>query len=298
MIDNNALLRSVGAAPDPTREGLPFWIFWLLLCIILLLLFFIFLRDKDLRRRMSAFLSAARRRVLRKRLAARVRRETHKKAGVWRELGRKAWSEDVRIEGTEETFRSLAAIDKEINGRETEWQGTVDRIQALESAHEEAQKLRNAALGAEEGALLPLGERLRTLLGRGKEMRNRSLGPEEGPAASGPPTEEEAERVVTEIASAKAEIGRLKEKVHDLRRANDEADRVEEREIREWIRKRDDIQDRITQAKKASIPLTESLGRAADEARVDHAELTPFYAQIDGIKKAIRDFQARIEKLS
>ena len=35
-------------ASSVAREGLPYWIFYLLLCLILLLLAFIFLRDKDL----------------------------------------------------------------------------------------------------------------------------------------------------------------------------------------------------------------------------------------------------------
>ncbi|MFW6132157.1 MAG: hypothetical protein ACOC5F_06145, partial [Candidatus Aminicenantaceae bacterium] len=41
--------------PETLKEGLPFWIFWLLLCVILLLTAFIFLRDKDLRKRLNNF---------------------------------------------------------------------------------------------------------------------------------------------------------------------------------------------------------------------------------------------------
>ncbi len=298
MLDKNALVRSVGAAPDPTREGLPFWIFWLLLCIILLLLFFIFLRDKDLRRRLSAFLSGARRRMVRLRLAARIRHEKQKKAGLWRELGRKAWSEEVRIEGTEETFRSLTAFEKELNRRQAEWQEAYGRIEALETAREEAQKLRRKTLEAEVQALRPLEERLKELQEREKGLGRKRPGLDEGPAAAAARTGENAARVAEEIAAVKAEVGRLKDRAGDLRRAHDEADRAEEREIGEWIKKKEGIQDLIVEARKASDPLTESLGRAIDEARVDHKELALLYFQIDSVDRAIRDLQARIEKLS
>jgi ubiquinone biosynthesis protein UbiJ len=52
------------------------------------------------------------------------------------------------------------------------------------------------------------------------------------------------------------------------------------------------------EAKKAAEPLTESLGRALDEARVEHKELALLYFQIDSVDRTIRDLQARIEKLS
>ncbi len=298
MVDKNALLTNIGTAPDPVREGLPFWTFWLLLCIILLLLFFIFLRDKDLRRRLSAFLSGAKRRMIRMRLAARIRREKEKKAGLWKELGRKAWSEDVRIEGTEETFLSLSALEQEMNRRQAEWQEVYGRIEALETAREEARRLRKAALDAVEEALRPLEERLRGLQGREKELGKRRPVAGEEPAASEARNGEEAARVAADIAAVRAEIGSLREKAEGLRRAHDEADRAEEREIGEWIRKKEEVQDRIIDLKKSSEPLTESLGRAFDEARVEHKELALVYFQIDDVDRAIRDLQARIEKLS
>ena len=97
-------------APTPVDGGLPFWLLWLLLSVILLLVAFIFLRDKDLRRRVSAFLSGARRHMARLRIQVRLKKERERKAALWRELGKLAWSEDVRatcIEG--EVARNLAA---------------------------------------------------------------------------------------------------------------------------------------------------------------------------------------------
>ena len=60
--------------PAGAAEGLPFWTLWFLLLVILLLVVFIFLRDKDLRRRISAFLSGARRHMTRLRIQAKMKR--------------------------------------------------------------------------------------------------------------------------------------------------------------------------------------------------------------------------------
>ena len=299
MADENALLTSIGAVPDPAREGLPYWTFWLLLCVIILLVFFIFLRDKDLRRRLSAFLSGAKRRMMRLRLAARLRREKEKKAGLWKELGRKAWCEDVRIEGTEETFRNLTSLEEERNRQQAEWQEVYGRIEALETARDEARKLRRAAIKAEEEARRPLEERMSELLGRKKDLeKRRPPAGGDGPKGTDVPLAEETARVAADILAVKAEIERFREKAQETHRAHDDADRAEERKLREWEKKKEDIQDRIIDLKKGSEPLYESLGRALDEARVEHKELALVYFQIDSVERAIRDLQTRIEKLS
>lgn len=295
MTDQNALLTRIGAVPDPAREGLPYWAFWLLLSVIVLLLFFIFLRDKDLRWRMSAFLSGAKRRMIRMRLAARIRHEKEKKAALWKELGRKAWSEDVRIESTEETFRSLSVLEEEMNRRQAEWQEAYGRIEALETDQENARKLRKAALDAEEEARRPLEERLTGLLGREKD-----LGKRHPPAGDGKPgtDETEAARTAAEIAAIKAEIESLRERALEMRRAHGDAERAEERELRGLVKRKEEVQGRIIDIKKRSEPLYENLGRALDEARVEHKELALVYFQIDNVDRAIRDLQSRIEKLS
>ena len=99
--------------PPDAGEGLPFWLLWFLLCVILLLVAFIFLRDKDLRRRISSFLSGARRHMIRLRLQAKLKREKEKKAALWRELGKLAWSEDVGAACIDEECRKLAGLEEE-----------------------------------------------------------------------------------------------------------------------------------------------------------------------------------------
>ncbi len=58
------MFQSLPEAARHLREGIPYWIFWFLLSLILLLLLFIFLRDKDLRRRLSLVLAGAKKRML------------------------------------------------------------------------------------------------------------------------------------------------------------------------------------------------------------------------------------------
>ena len=101
-------------APAGVTKGLPFWMLWLLLCVILLLVVFIFLRDKDLRRRISAFLSGARRHMIRLRLQVKLKKEREKKAALWRELGKLAWSEDVQASCIDEDCGKLAGLEEEI----------------------------------------------------------------------------------------------------------------------------------------------------------------------------------------
>ncbi len=298
MTNDNALLARIGAVPDPAREGLPYWTFWLLLSVIVLLLFFIFLRDKDLRRRLSAFLSGAKRKMIRMRLAARIRHEKEKKAALWKELGRKAWSEDVRIEGTEETFRSLSVLEEEMNRRQAEWQEAYGRIEALETDRENSRKLRKAALDAEEEARRPLEERLTGLQGREKDLGKRHAPAGDGKPGTDDPDEAETARLAAEIVAVKAEIESLRERAREMHRAHSDVERTEERELRGLVKRKEEVQGRIIDIKKRSEPVYESLGRALDEARVEHKELALVYFQIDNVDRAIRDLQARIEKLS
>ncbi len=128
---------SFQTTPEMSGEGLPFWLFWLLLCIILLLIFFIFLRDKSLRQRMSAFLSRARRRMLRRRLQAKIKKEEEKKVLLWKELGKEAWSKEILVEHAEAIFEKLKAFDEEIHTQQLRWHDVFSKIEVLSRQHEE-----------------------------------------------------------------------------------------------------------------------------------------------------------------
>jgi chromosome segregation ATPase len=125
-------------AVDVAADGLPTWLFYLLICVILFLLVFIFLRDKDLRRRLSAFLSSAKRKMVRFRLQARVKKEKARKTQLWLELGKAAWGEDIPLESAADIRGRLAALEEERQARQLEWQDLYARIEALSRVHQEA----------------------------------------------------------------------------------------------------------------------------------------------------------------
>jgi len=147
-------------------EGLPFWLLWLLLCVILLLIVFIFLRDKDLRRRISAFLSGARRHMTRLRIQARLRREEEKKAALWRELGKKAWDLDIQASCIDEECAKLAVLDEEIGRHQKTWHDVYSRIEVLGREHDVAVKRFRELVAEQEEARRPHHEELTALAGK------------------------------------------------------------------------------------------------------------------------------------
>jgi len=147
------------AAADIPPEGLPTWLFYLLICIILFLIFIIFLRDKDLRRRISAFLSSAKRKMMRFRLQARVKKEKERKALLWNELGKTAWSEDVPLESATDIRQKLAGLEEERHARQVEWQDLYSRIESLNRVHQEARTRHAALLDALAAERRPHAER-------------------------------------------------------------------------------------------------------------------------------------------
>jgi chromosome segregation ATPase len=98
--------------PAETRDGLPYWIFWFLLCIILLLVAFIFLRDKDLRQKLNLFFFRAKNNLIKIQLQVRLKKERRKKDGLIRELGKKTWREGIRVVKSKKIERNLKNLEK------------------------------------------------------------------------------------------------------------------------------------------------------------------------------------------
>lgn len=314
MTSLSFLASSLQSLSDPAREGLPYWTFWFLLSIILLLLFFIFLRDKDLRRRLSAFLSGAKRKMLRLRLQAKLRKERDKKSGLWKELGRKAWSEDIRIEGTTEVFRRLKVLEEEKSTRQMEWHEIYSQIESLGKQREDVRKSHHEAVRAEETLKKPFEDRMAELKGREKDLKKQRAQAERetrdaaaGPRAAGPTIEElkgqlvgtgeEEARIEEERAAVQAELDARDRKIREMDLKHREEDQAREKGIREWEKKKETVQKRIIELKKTSEPLYERLGKTLDESRIEHKELAACYFQIDVVNKAIQDLQTRFEKL-
>jgi chromosome segregation ATPase len=328
-------------------EGLPFWLLWLLLCVILLLVAFIFLRDKDLRRRVSAFLSGARRHMTRLRIQAKLKREKEKKKALWRELGKQAWNEDIRADCISEPCARLAGLDDEIGRQQKTWHDVYSRIEALGREHDAAVRRFRELIVEQEEARRPHQEEMVALANRKNEVLE-ALETALGEAATAEAQLAEAEADVRQaetnarlseddrearlakargkadglaalVRDLRAKTPRLQEERYRLDRRLEEVEgrvrvsnaaiqRIEaeyrerlqarEREIREWQKAKERIQDKIVDVKRLMEPVFENVGRILDEARFDHEELAVIYFQIDGVNRAIAGLESRLEHLN
>lgn len=151
-------------------DGLPFWLFYVLVCAILLLLAFIFLRNRDLRFKMNMFFSGARRRMQAARLKTKIKREKEKRRLLFIEVGKKAWLEHLEVKGTEQEYRALAGLEDKLAGLQKEWQESFARLENLNrrretEAHDFLIKLED--LYKEQ---TPLKEQIKDVRNRRKEL--------------------------------------------------------------------------------------------------------------------------------
>ena len=327
-------------------EGLPFWLLWFLLCVILLLVVFIFLRDKDLRRRISAFLSGARRHMLRLRLQAKLKKELEKKAALWRELGRQAWNQDIQASCIEGPCARLADLDHEIGRHQKTWHDVYSRIEVLGREHDAALARFRALVAEQEESRRPHQEEMLALARKKAELLEAlesSLRETEAAesqldavrrdirqleATTRPSESERAARLERDrekegsliglLAALREKVPRLQEERYRLDRRLEEVEarvrvinagieridgeyherlQAAEREIREWQKAKERVQDKIVDVKRLMEPIFETVGRILDEARVGHEDLAVIYFQIDGVNKAVADLEARLEHL-
>jgi chromosome segregation ATPase len=328
-------------------EGLPYWLLWVLLCVILLLLAFIFLRDKDLRRRVSSFLSGARRHMLRLRLQVKLKKEKEKKAALWRELGKLAWSEDVREPCVEAECAKLSGLEEEIGRHQKTWHDVYSRIEVLGREHDASLKRFRALVAEQEEARRPHQEEMLGLANRKKgllEALESSLREAEtieaqvqafekdarqiagNPKLAEPDRTERLDKVREKSAALAERLARLREKTPLLQEERYRLDRrleevegrvrvfnaailriegeyrerleAREKEIREWQKAKERVQDRIVDVKRLMEPLFENVGRILDEARAGPEDLSVLYFEIDVVNRTIGDLETRLEHLS
>jgi len=333
--------------PSGLAEGLPYWTLWFLLCVILLLLFVIFLRDKNLRRKLSSFLSGARRRMLRLRLQSKLRAEALKKAELWKELGKKAWSEDVTAACVAEECRKLAEFEEELHLHQMTWHEIYSRIEGLGREHEKTVAHFRALIKEQEDGRRPVEDERRTLAARKSEVLDaiggaaweidsfesqiKALDKEawsvEGSARMSPTDkagkldkiQEKATALAERIKVLQGKMPILHEERQELERRHGEAEgrikcfnekigeiedkqslavRSHEQELREWLKNKERVQDRIVEIQRLMEPLFESMGKALDEARIDQADLPLVYFRIDAVNKKVRELEERIEHLN
>jgi tRNA(Phe) wybutosine-synthesizing methylase Tyw3 len=274
-----AKILSLQATSSPEREGLPFWIFWLLISVILLLVAFIFLRDKDLRQRLSYFLFGAKRRMMRLRLQVRLRRENGRVKAVLRELGKKAWGlglEPPRSEGLLVDIRSLED-QKSLLQQDGEVLGT--QLQSLVKAKEEYERDFRSRLQGLEARRRPQEERLKELAQRIPSL---------------PSVREELEK---EKAGLQSEIEDVTRTIREQKANGREAIRRFDKDIAKLDGEKQKLGVKIRTTERQTQPLFETLGRQLEESKTEHPELAVFCSQIARSRKTIQDLQNEMERL-
>jgi DNA repair exonuclease SbcCD ATPase subunit len=143
------------AAPAITRPGLPYWIFWFLLCVILLLMAFIFLRDKELRVRLNEFLSGAKKRVKRTHLRVRLGRDERRKSEVVREVGRAAWAAQIPGERYQSHVHHLDQLEKKSAAHQSELKAVLALIFDLQKKQDEVRQTKKRLMKLKEDGQHP-----------------------------------------------------------------------------------------------------------------------------------------------
>lgn len=276
------------ATPSIQEEGLPFWIFWLMLLIIVLLLLFIFLRDKRLRLRLSAFFARARRRSVLFQLRFLLKRERQKKGNIIKLIGERAWDADVRVVGTENIRASLGALVKRRDADLMEAKNALSELERLHKRQEETRAQFTDRLDALNAEKQPFDDRLKRikeeLKDLGKLRRN----------VEGQPQVSVLEKEVGEIAG---KITKLEHSIKELRGEAKDRHHDIAREIHYLEKKRKRARERIKEMEVHQDELYISFGRILEKNKVSDLALQGLYAEMDQVNHRISTLQHRIHTL-
>lgn len=277
------------AQPSLQREGLPYWLFWFLLCIIMLLIVFIFLRDKQLRVRLSSFLAGAKRRSLLFRLKFQLKKERQKRGTLLRKLGEKAWGEDIPVKGSEFIRTELARLFEKRNAGQMEWKKAFSEVERLHKELEASIRLHGEKSEKQRVEKSPFDELMKRKKGEEKALKKTVR-------------DRERERQVAEVRREKEEIRKKIGEFEDTLRDIESEARIERRELERAIRHQEKAKERIEHRLKdieaQEETLFPSLGRLVEQTRVANQDLSGLYYEIDIINHRISTLQHRIETLS
>ena len=277
-----ASIFSQQSPPPGSSEGLPYWTFWLLLFVIFLLFVFIFLRDKDLRRRLNLFFFGAKKKLIKLRLQARLRREYRRKAEIYRSLGKRIWEEGMLIPMGEKIFQELTKLQQHIEELEQESKECQNKISELESDLQKFTLKDEELIKEHLSARNPYQEKLMTIMNEEKHLD-------------------------TEIAQLQKELEGLVRGINALRNKNQDMgenqppseknarspQKASENKMEEMIQKRNKTDERIKNLVEKRLVL--------ERERKDHQEkieeLDGKLKKIEeGGKKRIKEFHKEIKE--
>ena len=253
------------AQPSFQQEGLPYWMFYFLLCIILLLVVFIFLRDKQLRMRISAFLAGARRRSVIIRLKFQLKKERQKRGSLLCELGKRAWEQGIPVRDSDFLQTELTKLVERKKTSQMEWKKALDELERLNQQLEMARRSHD------------------------EKVKKKQEGKGRGQVLTGEDKEKETslEQIKSDEADLKDLEAEARRERHDLEKA-----------IHYWSKLKERLEHRIKSIEAQEEALFYSLGKNLEEARVSHQQLDSLYSQIDTINQRISTLLHRIETLS
>ncbi len=339
-------LFSAQNAVEGSTDGLPYWIFWTLICVIALLVTFIFLRDKDLRRRLDAFFVKIKNRLRKLRLQATLKREQQKQESFLEELGEKAWSEDVSLPTASTIRDELARLDKKKSELE-------DKRKDLEHKLAESQKELDDFQKQQESERLKLDVEMKPLVDKMDELKaqvkavSQAITQSQHQASAAEKELHSTQKALKELGDKadvleevkKTEMERLKEQIKALETGAGAAAKEEMREkdrkaelekeitaqqqaldvfddklkrnrdmtkdhsrkiqkdMHEWEKQRDKVNERIAEVVNQKKPLFKALGEHVEQERVDHQELEILYTKIDRTKIKTQELESRIKEL-
>ncbi len=277
------------AQPSFQREGLPYWMFYFLLCVILLLVIFIFLRDKQLRMRISAFLAGARRRSILVRLKFQLKKERQKRAKLLLELGKKAWEKDIQANDSDLIRTELARLLERKKASQLEWKKAYDELERLHRELETAARLHEKRAQEKRAEKEPFD-----LLMKKKKEEEKKL-------KKTPPSKEKEIQLAAirkEKEAIHKEIEACEDRLKDIETEARQEYYNLDKSIRYWTKVKERLEHRIKNIEAQEEALFYSLGKNLEEKRVDGRELEPLYSQIDTINQRITTLLHRIEILS
>jgi len=277
-----ALLSSQQTPPPDSSEGLPYGILWLLLCIILLLVAFIFLRDKDLRRRLSLFLFGAKKKLIKIRLQARLKRENRKKSEITKGLGKKVWEDDIKIPNEVKISQELTKLQQDKESLEKESEDVRSKTAELEADLEKFMRKHQELLDDKLVAKKPYQERLENIKNEEKSLeieviqRQKELeGIARGIQAASRETRDLNENSSLAQEGKNDKTGEINSKIQDLKKKKEETDRY----IKALVEKR------LTLEKERKV---------LEEKRTEFDK--KFKKIEEGGKKRIKEFQKEIKE--
>jgi DNA repair exonuclease SbcCD ATPase subunit len=160
MMNLISSLPSSALPSTDSREGLPYWIFWFLLCVIMLLVTFIFLRDKELRQKLNSFLFSARKKLIKFQLQSRLRKENRKKDALIKELGKKTWEKGIRVDGGKKIEIKLNKLEKNRIRFQKQLDDIASRIEMLNGQFQKSEQKHGDQIKEQEIKIKPQRDKL------------------------------------------------------------------------------------------------------------------------------------------